>query len=115
MLCGEPWIVSMDLNALPHPEDDEEIFGQQLEDEPEEFIVKHSHEHADYVASAVEISRRVRLCLYYLLYHYWAVLLLELGSLLFFFFLLFVWYLSLFCWCFFSSCLQQSNNQFKAF
>lgn len=88
MLCGEPWIVSMDLNALPHPEDDEEIFGQQLEDEPEEFIVKHSHEHADYVASAVEISRRVRLCLYYLLYHYWAVLLLELGSLLFFFFAL---------------------------
>ncbi|OIT02781.1 PREDICTED: mRNA-capping enzyme-like [Nicotiana attenuata] len=50
----------MDLNALPHPEDDEEIFGQQLEDEPEEFIVKHSHEHADYVASAVEISRRER-------------------------------------------------------
>ncbi|WMV54869.1 hypothetical protein MTR67_048254 [Solanum verrucosum] len=50
----------MDLNALPQPEDDDEIFGQQLEDEPQEPIILPSDEHADYVTSAVEISRRVR-------------------------------------------------------
>uniref|UniRef100_M1BT97 Uncharacterized protein n=1 Tax=Solanum tuberosum TaxID=4113 RepID=M1BT97_SOLTU len=57
----------MDLNALPQPEDDDEIFGQQLEDEPQEPIL-HSDERADYVTSAVEISRRVCFCLYCSLY-----------------------------------------------
>lgn len=64
MLCVETWITSMDLNALPQPEDDDEIFGQQLEDEPQEPIILHSDERADYAASAVEISRRVRICSY---------------------------------------------------
>ncbi|KAG5576510.1 hypothetical protein H5410_056644 [Solanum commersonii] len=48
----------MDLNALPQPEDDDEIFGQELEDEPQEPIILPSDERADYVTSAVEISRR---------------------------------------------------------
>ncbi|MCD7456514.1 hypothetical protein HAX54_031952 [Datura stramonium] len=50
----------MDLNALPQPDDDDEIFGQQLEDEPQEPIILHSDERADCVTSAVEISRRER-------------------------------------------------------
>ncbi|XP_006355384.1 mRNA-capping enzyme-like isoform X1 [Solanum tuberosum] len=50
----------MDLNALPQPEDDDEIFGQELEDEPQEPIILPSDERADYVTSAVEISRRER-------------------------------------------------------
>lgn len=54
-------IASMDLNASPQPEDDDEIFGHQLEEESEEHIVQQINEHTDYVESAVEISRRVHL------------------------------------------------------
>ncbi|XP_031127118.1 mRNA-capping enzyme-like isoform X1 [Ipomoea triloba] len=58
-------IASMDLNASPQPEDDEndeidKFFREHLEEESEEPIVEHSIEHADYVVSAVEISRRER-------------------------------------------------------
>ncbi|XP_031102499.1 mRNA-capping enzyme isoform X1 [Ipomoea triloba] len=53
-------IASMDLNASPQPEDDDEIFGHQLEEESEEHIVQQINEHTDYVESAVEISRRER-------------------------------------------------------
>ncbi|KAM3341675.1 hypothetical protein P3S68_026641 [Capsicum galapagoense] len=51
----------MDLNALPiQPEDDDELFGRQLEDQ-ERSIILHSDERADYyVKSAVEISRGER-------------------------------------------------------
>ncbi|MCE0480724.1 hypothetical protein HAX54_037816 [Datura stramonium] len=47
----------MDLNALPQPEDDDEIFGQQLEDEPQERI----DERADYVMSAARREREERI------------------------------------------------------
>ncbi|CAH9147760.1 unnamed protein product [Cuscuta epithymum] len=50
----------MDLNASPQPEDDDEIFGQQLEVEPEEQIIDHINDSSGYVESAVEISRRER-------------------------------------------------------
>ncbi|KAJ8531175.1 hypothetical protein K7X08_026609 [Anisodus acutangulus] len=50
----------MDLNASPQLEDDDEIFRQQLEDQPEESIVEHGDERAEYVTSAVEVSRRER-------------------------------------------------------
>ncbi|KAF3638817.1 putative pentatricopeptide repeat-containing protein, chloroplastic-like [Capsicum annuum] len=54
-------MISMDLNALPiQPEDDDELFGRQLEDQ-ERSIILHSDERADYyVKSAVEISRGER-------------------------------------------------------
>lgn len=55
----------MDLNASPQPEDDDEFFREQLEEESEEPVVEHSIEHADYVVSAVEISRRVYLSIYF--------------------------------------------------
>ena len=58
----------MDRNALPQPEDDDEIFGQQLDDEPQEPIILHSDERADYVTTAVEISRRVCFCSFCSLY-----------------------------------------------
>nr|GMD44992.1 mRNA-capping enzyme-like isoform X1 [Ipomoea batatas] len=53
-------IASMDLNASPQPEDDDEIFGHQLEEESEEhYCTTDQHELTDYVESAVENFRRV--------------------------------------------------------
>lgn len=70
MCHGASWMIaSMDLNASPQPEDDEndeidKFFREHLEEESEEPIVEHNIEHADYVVSAVEISRRVHLSIY---------------------------------------------------
>lgn len=60
-------IASMDLNASPQPEEDEEIFEPNLSEDnaPEVHVDHHYHAEAE---SAISISRRVFLPLSFLLY-----------------------------------------------
>lgn len=57
MLFGVSWMIaSMDLNASPQPEEDEDPFEPPFE---EETAQEHKVGHVEHIESGVEIARRV--------------------------------------------------------